>query len=588
MKERGFDMNESNMGNMNNVWNMPQPQNVNTAQAPQMNGNAVMGNMGNMGNAGNFGNMTNLTPVIKKADTEETKRMRSGFAFFGPVTFAYAVLYAFCMFHNGAGITFPFFIAGSLLYLCFSLNKLGISLKKGSVFYMVSMMLLSVSTFCTDDARIIAFNKTGIFLLMMSLLLKQFFDTSKWALGKYLLAICQLVFGCFGEIGKPFSDMSAYFKSSESRHGKKIWYAVLGVVIAIPILLIVLLLLSSADAVFRDMTKHFFNNFSFGNIFNVIFRIFFIYFASYMLTSFLCKRIINEEVRDKRKGEPIIAITITGMLSLLYLIFSGVQIIYLFLGKMQLPAGYTYAEYAREGFFQLLAVSILNLIIVLVAISFFRDSKVLKAVLTIMSLCTFIMIASSAMRMIIYIQYYYLTFLRILVLWALAVLFLLFAGVIANIVKKGFPLFTYSMVVVTVLYLVLSFIHPDYIIAAVNVANAVGNESEWEQSGFFKSSEPYHDYSYLCMLSGDAAPVLIPYMAELGYDMDDFVKTVKDPEYDLISEAYDKFDSSLSRREINSFGYYYVDGLQDDLTTLTLRTFNVSRYMALRQIKKYE
>lgn len=275
------------------------------------------------------------------------------------------------------------------------------------------------------------------------------------------------------------------------------------------------------------------------------------------------------------------------MLSLLYLIFSGVQIIYLFLGKMQLPAGYTYAEYAREGFFQLLAVSILNLIIVLVAISFFRDSKVLKAVLTIMSLCTFIMIASSAMRMIIYIQYYYLTFLRILVLWALAVLFLLFAGVIANIVKKGFPLFTYSMVVVTVLYLVLSFIHPDYIIAAVNVANAVGNESEWEQSGFFKSSEPYHDYSYLCMLSGDAAPVLIPYMAELGYGMDDFVKTVKDPEYDLISEAYDKFDS-LSRRNIDSFGYYYVDGLQDDLTTLTLRTFNVSRFMALRQIEKYE
>lgn len=585
MRGRCFDMNEPNMGNMNNAWDMPQPQYINAAQATQISGNTAKENMVN---AGNIGNMTNLTPVKKNPDTEETKRMRNGFGFFGPATFAYAVLYAFCMFHNGAGITFPFFIAGSLLYLCFSLNKLGISLKRGSAFYMVSMMLLSVSTFCTDDARIIAFNKTGIFLLMMSLLLKQFFDTSKWELGKYLLAICQLVFGCFSEIGKPFADMAAYFKSSENRQSKKIWYAVIGVVIAIPIFLVVLLLLSSADAVFRDMTNRVFENINFGNICNVIFRIAFIYFASYMLTSFLCRRVIREDVKDKRKGEPIIAITITGMLSVLYLIFSGVQIIYLFLGKMQLPAGYTYAEYAREGFFQLLAVSILNLIIVLVAMSFFRDSRALKAVLTVMSLCTFIMIASSAMRMIIYIQYYYLTFLRILVLWALAVLFFLFAGVAANIVKKRFPLFTYSMMVVTVLYLVLSFMHPDYIIAAVNVANAKGNESALEQSEFFKSDVPYHDYSYLCTLSADAAPVLIPYMAELGYDMDDFVEAANDSEYSLFSAAYEKYDSSVVRSSSDTFGYYYVDSLQEKLTSLTFRTFNVSRYMALRQIEKYE
>ena len=57
----------------------------------------------------------------------------------------------------------------------------------------------------------------------------------------------------------------------------------------------------------------------------------------------------------------------------------------------------------------------------------FRESKILKAILTIMSLCTFVMIASSAVRMIIYIRYYYLTYLRILVLWALALLTLLFA-----------------------------------------------------------------------------------------------------------------------------------------------------------------
>lgn len=369
-------------------------------------------------------------------DTEETGRMKREFGFFGPVTFAYAVLYAFCMYKNDAGIAFPFFAAGSLWYFCFSLKKLGISLKKGSRFYMISTMLLSVSTFCTDDARIIVLNKTGIFLLMMSFLLTQYCDTTGWKFGKYLLSICQLVFGCISEIERPFSDMTAHFKNSNAGKNKKLWYAVLGFVAALPVFGIVLMLLSSADAVFRNMTERIFYKFNLFNLFSVIFRILFFYLAVYMLTSYLCSRRIREEVKDRRNGEPVIAITITGMLTMLYLIFSGVQILYLFIGNLQLPDGYTYAEYAREGFFQLLAVGILNLIIVLVSLNYFRDSRVLRIILTIMSFCSFIMIASSAMRMIIYIQYYYLTFLRILVLWALVLLFCLFAGGLQKFSKK--------------------------------------------------------------------------------------------------------------------------------------------------------
>ena len=55
------------------------------------------------------------------------------------------------MFRNGSGITFPFFLAGTVLYFAFSLSKLEITLKKGSAFYMVSILLLGVSTFCTED-----------------------------------------------------------------------------------------------------------------------------------------------------------------------------------------------------------------------------------------------------------------------------------------------------------------------------------------------------------------------------------------------------------------------------------------------------
>lgn len=325
----------------------------------------------------------NVVRVVEKTETAETKRMKEHFNFFGPVTFLYAVFYAFCMFHNGSGITFPFFLAGTLLYFVFSLSKLEITLKKGSTFYMISILLLGISTFCTDGWAIISLNKLAVFLLVMCLLLNQYFDTKKWNLGKYVGSICQLIVMSFGELGKPFSDGKAYFRE-KGKVNKKVWYGLLGVVIALPIVLIAAGLLSSADAVFRKMTTDFMNWIRPGNIFNVVIRVTFLFFTSYALTSYLCKRSIPEEVKDRRKGEPVLAITIMSLLSLLYLLFSGIQIFGLFLGKMQLPEGYTYAQYAREGFFQLLAVSILNLILVLVCLSFFRESKVLKVIMTIM------------------------------------------------------------------------------------------------------------------------------------------------------------------------------------------------------------
>lgn len=540
-----------------------------------------------------------------KQDTPETRRMKENFAFFGPVTFLYAVFYAFCMYKNGSGITFPFFVAASLFYLCFTLSKLELTLRKGSAFHMVSMMLLAVSTFCTDDGRIIAFNKTGIFLLVMSLLLNQFYDTKKWNLGKYLGSIFILIFASMGELGRPFMDASRYFKQEKSKKSKTIWYIFLGAVIAIPLVAFVVAMLSVADAVFRQVTDTLLQGVSFGNIFNIGCRIGFIFFAAYLLIAFLCKRTLSEEVRDNRRGEPVLAITINSMLTVIYLVFSVIQIVYLFMGKMELPEGYTYAMYAREGFFQLLIVSILNLIIVLISMSFFRESKILKGILTIMSLCTFIMIASSAMRMIIYIRFYYMTFLRILVLWALALLFVLFVGVILSIFKKDFPLFRYSMTVVTILYLVLSFSHPDYIIAKINVANAsqtlVENDEDdpnWQPaSDFFLAERRYLDFEYLCNLSADAAPVIIPYLDQLGYDIDSFYVEEIEITADMtegermIAETareqnltYRVTRGGLRRYRQDNFGYYYLRNLQEATENFGPRTYNISRYMALRQI----
>ena len=408
-----------------------------------------------------------------------------------------------------------------------------------------------------------------------------------------------MIVAAVGELNRPIGDAAAYRKNGVKKLDKRFWYAALGLLIGVPLMLAVLLLLASADAIFREMTKKILENINLYNIISISLQIILVYFASYALIAWLCTRKLKDEVVDRRTGEPVLAITITTLLTLIYLLFSGIQIAALFLGRMSLPRGYTYAMYAREGFFQLLTVSILNLLIVLLCMSYFRENVALKVVLTVMSLCTFVMIASSAMRMIMYIRFYYLTFLRILVLWALAVLALLFVGVVINIFKENFSFFRYGTAVVTILYLTLSFAHPDYIIARVNVAhaphgsmavlqeqggNSIGEtymrNDTWEEmfgERFFLTSKPYEDYAYLRGLSADAAPVLVPYLKELGYELEAF--DAENP----VSYAVDKGVESTGAE---GFGYYWMKWIKSDIKGFGIRTYNVSKHMALLAFRR--
>lgn len=167
---------------------------------------------------------------------------------------------------------------------------------------------------------------------------------------------------------------------------------------------------------------------------------------------------------------PLIGITFTGIISVIYVMYCMVQIIYLFgRFKIGLPYGVTYAEYARGGFWELLFVSIINFIMVLLCMYLFFDNAALKLILTVISGCTFIMLLSAAYRMILYVGVYHLTFLRILVLWFLGVLAFIMSGVIVSMYKREFPLFKYIMVIVSVMYILFAFSRPDVIAIRYNL-----------------------------------------------------------------------------------------------------------------------
>lgn len=438
----------------------------------------------------NPGEIISVNPV---SDLPENK-MQQKFKFFGPGSILYGLLFTICLYKGFHGITMPILAVATMIMLLLSLDKLDITIKKGAWLYFAAWEILSISSCLTGSKTLIFFNTCGIILLILSFLFTHFCHTEKWGFEKYLQEIFLAPFISIGYLAYPFQAAAAYFekKAEEKDKNSKAKYVWIGILISIPLLLVIVSLLVSADAVFRNMFVELFSNIHMPERpFYLCLLIIIGIVGSYSLLAYFAEGKIVDEVKEKQKWEPMIAITFLSIITIVYLIFSVIQISYLFIGSFSLPDGYTYAQYAREGFFQLLFVCMMNLIIVLICITRFQENKVLKAIMTVFSLCTFIMIASSAMRMILYIQKYQLTFLRILVLWALIVISLLLTGCIINIYQNRFPLFSYAIVVVTVLYIGFSLAKPDYWIARYNLSN-----------------QEMADEKYLCNLSTDAVPAL--------------------------------------------------------------------------------
>lgn len=474
---------------------------------------------------------------------------------FGAAGIIYALFYTFCLYRNTAGITYPFFVAGTFWFYCFCMKRSEVPLKSGAIFYMGTAFLLGIASCLSGDGRMLFWNRVGISLLVIGFLLHQYYEDAAWSFMYYLGALGRTAGGFVRELLTPWQDLLSYRHMQKEKMGQKesrITYVLAGIALAVPLLFLVILLLSSADRMFshvftEEIVRRLLRMEWPRHIFGVAWTLFLGFGTGYGLIVFLNKRTLPAQKEGRAQAEALTAITAASLLAVVYLLFCGVQIVGLFLGRVSLPEGYTYAGYARAGFFQLLFVCFLNLALVLSCLAYFRKNRLLQIILTVISLCTYVMIASSAMRMLLYIRCYYLTFLRILVLWALALLAVLMAGVMLRIYKEGFGLFRYSMAVVSLFYLALSLARPDYIIARCNV-NALYAYEKQEECFFSLENEP--DLGYLYELSSDAAPVL--YGLQKNYYAED----------------------------------YYWEECREAAQDVSLRSFNLSVYRAGRYAEK--
>ncbi len=521
----------------------------------------------------------NLYPNLPYKVPEEVQRRTSSakpelFHKIAPASFLYAVFFTFCLYKNASGIAYPFYVAGTIGFAVYTIRKSGISWKGEHILTLAASLMLGISNCFTDNAKIIAMNKVWLFVLMAYFLLAVYFDTKSWQLGKFLKSILRLAVGSIGKMFSFFPDTQAWLEEHKGTKNSRALYVLAGTGISIPLIAVVLVMLSSADMIFRESMRVLFGNLDGWDVICCIFWSAVMFFFSYGMASFLEGRELSETAGDHRKGQPVIAISATAVIAVIYIYFCVIQVVYLFAGYGTLPAGYTYAQYARQGFFQLLFICLMNLVLVLIGIGFFRESRVLKGILLVISGCTFIMTASSAYRMLLYISVYYLTFLRIFVLWALGVIALLLMGIIGKTLKNSFPLFRYGLCVITVCYLVLSFGQPDYWIARYNIsAYLEGGEGKAEEERI----NP--DTWYLRGLSADAAPIIL---SEANLE-----------QYDAYLEQQEKWKNAANtggrgQEYMDSQTWYisYIARHAERAEKMSLRSYNFSRGYVRRALDR--
>lgn len=149
------------------------------------------------------------------------------------------------------------------------MSKLGVPYKKDSIFYIISILLLGISNCMTGSPQILLINKLGIFLLSFILILHTVYNDNTWNLPKYVTAICQTIGTCFICLLRPFGDMISYFDAQkQQKTGKKSYFlpVCIGIVIAIPLLFVMILLLTSADIVFANMFQRFLRPLIYGKL----------------------------------------------------------------------------------------------------------------------------------------------------------------------------------------------------------------------------------------------------------------------------------------------------------------------------------
>ena len=279
---------------------------------------------------------------------------------------------------HALGINFALFVLLCLAGGFYVLQMEGIRPAFRSLILVIPILFFAMITFMRQDilSLFLAFAST-LFLLV---LLVTTFVGGRWGsygLADYLVTYLRLATGL---LNKPFVLLMVYRKRNleepeVNKRKNKFWPVVRGILIAIPIVMVFSILLSSADLVFAQHLKSFVSIFRLEKLPVYIFRVIYILVAAYMLVGVFLHTATSSKneklLSDEKSMVPTIlglveSSIILGSVAILFILFVVIQFQYFFGGQANIHInGYTYAEYARKGFGELIMVAFFSLLLFL-------------------------------------------------------------------------------------------------------------------------------------------------------------------------------------------------------------------------------
>jgi hypothetical protein len=302
------------------------------------------------------------------------------------------------------------------------------------------------------------------------------------------------------------------------KRGSFVWPILRGIVIALPVIAIFASLLSSADPIFADRFEKFVDLFNIENLPEYIFRLVYILIFAYAIAgTFLhAAQKSDDQAEEKKWFAPFLGFTessiVLGSVVILFLAFVVIQFQYFFGGQVNINLdGYTYSEYARKGFSELVAVAFFSLLLLLgLGAITRRESDAQRRAFSSIGVglvtLVLVMLVSAFQRLVLYETAYGFSRLRtythVFMIW-LAVL--LVVVVILEILRRERAI-GLAMVLASLGFVAsLGVLNVDSFIVRQNIQRELHDAAD----GVFTHGRADLDAQYFLDLSDDAVPALV-------------------------------------------------------------------------------
>ncbi|MBI5964403.1 MAG: DUF4173 domain-containing protein, partial [Chloroflexi bacterium] len=440
------------------------------------------------------------------------------------IVFALGWLFDFLFWKQQPGVNFSIFMTACVTAAFYLLLSDGLRPNQTSLILLPLFGFFVTVTFLRAEpmTTFLAYTFT---LLMMTLLAVSYLG-GRWVLytivdymGKFLRL--------FGSVLTRPISFTNDIRKAQAEAGiqpakRNIWPVVRGIVIALPIIAIFASLLASADAIFSQRLTDLIDWFNIENLPELIFRFVYIVVIGYGLAGVVLHA--STESKDEKlasEGNPLIppflgyveSTIVLGSVVALFLAFVVIQFQYFFGGRINIHIdGFTYAEYARRGFGELVTVAFFALLLFLTFSAITkRDTETQRKLfsglgVTLVALLL-VMLVSAYQRLGLYEAAYGFSRLRtythVFLIW---LGLLLVVTIVLEILRKE-RMFTFAMLIAALGFaMTLPILNVDAFIVNQNIQREIRTQKDSNLTGGGRADL---DAQYFLDLSDDAVPPLV-------------------------------------------------------------------------------